>query len=84
MHEFVTWAWSAALSHDVDALVDLRDAPHSQRAHPSDEHYLPLIVAAGSSSAGEPVEVIEGGVTYGVLLMEDYVFGDLPHASARS
>ena len=84
VNEFVTWARSAAVSHDVDALVAFRGAPHSRRAHPSDEHYLPLVVAIGSSNAGEPVEVIEGGVTYGVLSMEGYVFGELPHAPSRS
>jgi 4,5-DOPA dioxygenase extradiol len=45
---------------------------------------LPLLVAAGTSSAGEPVEVIEGGVTYGVLSMEGYVFGELPGVSAAA
>jgi 4,5-DOPA dioxygenase extradiol len=78
VREFVLWARRAAIAHDDAALVDFRGAPHSRRAHPSDEHYLPLVVAAGTSSAGEPVEVIEGGVTYGVLSMEGYVFGDLP------
>lgn len=78
VREFVLWARRAATVHDDAALVDFRGAPHSRRAHPSDEHYLPLLVAAGASSADEPVEVIDGGVTYGVLSMEGYVFGDLP------
>lgn len=78
--EFVQWARSAAMAHDEAALVEFRGAPHNQRAHPSDEHYLPLLVAAGASAAGESVEVIEGGVTHGVLSMEGYVFGDLPAA----
>lgn len=78
VHEFVQWARRAAVAHDDAALVDFRGAPHSRRAHPSDEHYLPLLVAAGASGAGEAVEVMEGGVTYGVLSMEGYVFGDLP------
>lgn len=82
--EFVNWARTAALAHDLGTLVDFRGAPHSRRAHPSDEHYLPLLVAAGASTAAEPVEVIEGGVTYGVLSMEGYVFGDLPSAAASA
>lgn len=84
VREFVQWARRAATAHDEAALVDFRDAPHSRRAHPSDEHYLPLLVAAGASSAGETVEVMEGGVTYGVLSMEGYVFGELPGAPALS
>ncbi|THF64777.1 dioxygenase [Pseudothauera nasutitermitis] len=80
--EFVQWARRAALAHDEAALVDFRHAPHSRRAHPTDEHYLPLLVALGASAAGEPVEVIDGGVTYAVLSMEGYVFGDLPDTVA--
>jgi 4,5-DOPA dioxygenase extradiol len=77
--EFVHWARQAATTHDLAALVGYREqAPHAQRAHPSPEHYLPLLVAAGASSADDAVEVIEGGVTYGVLSMEGYVFGALP------
>ncbi|WP_326533414.1 dioxygenase family protein [Pseudorhodoferax sp.] len=77
VQEFVAWARQAARTHDDEALVGFRGAPHSRRAHPSDEHYLPLLVAAGASGADEPVEVIDGGVTYGVLSMEGYVFGAL-------
>jgi len=80
VEEFVQWIRRAALAHDDAALADFHGAPHGRRAHPSDEHYLPLLVAAGASDAAEPVEVIEGGVTYGVLSMEGYVFGELPAA----
>lgn len=82
VHEFVQWARQAVTAHDTAALADLRGAPHGQRAHPSDEHYLPLLVASGASGAGESVEVIDGGVTYGVLSMEGYVFGELPPTRA--
>lgn len=78
VNDFVQWARQAVTRHDDEALVDFHSAPHSGRAHPSDEHFLPLLVAAGASSHDEPVEVIDGGVTYGVLSMEGYVFGQLP------
>ena len=39
---------------------------------------LPLLLAAGASQPGEPVEVIEGGVTYGVLAMDSYLFSSAP------
>ena len=78
VEEFVQWARQAALSHDEVALLNLRGAPHGQRAHPSDDHYLPLLVALGAGDRGEDVEVIDGGVTHGVLSMEGYVFGELP------
>ena len=51
---------------DADALVEYRErAPHAVRAHPTDEHFLPLFVAygaAGDHRASEPiVEGFEGG-----------------------
>ncbi len=77
VHEFVQCARHAVMAHDTAALSDLGGAPHGHRAHPSDEHYLPLLIASGASAAGESVEVIDGGVTYGVLSMEGYIFGNL-------
>ncbi len=50
-------------------------APHALRAHPTEEHYLPLLVAVGASVAGEPRRLIEGGMTYGTLSMDSFGFG---------
>lgn len=77
--EFVQWTRQAVVARDSHRLIDLRSAPHSRRAHPTDEHYLPLLVAAGAGGSDDSVEIIEGGVTYTVLSMEGYVLGDLPH-----
>jgi 4,5-DOPA dioxygenase extradiol len=75
--EFVEWARAAVTQHDEHALVDyLRSAPHAQRAHPTSEHYLPLPFAFGAASPEAPVQVIDGGMTYGVLAMDAYLFGD--------
>lgn len=76
--EFVLWARQSVLKHDQVALAAFREAPHSRRAHPSDEHYLPLLVAAAAANFNDQITVIDGGVTYGVLSMEGYVFGELP------
>lgn len=74
--EFVDWARRAVRAHDREALVDfLRVAPHAARAHPTAEHYLPLLVAAGAATADEPVVVLDGGILHGVLSMESYAFG---------
>lgn len=73
--QFVEWARAALLRHDRDALIDyLRVAPHGSRAHPTPDHYLPLLVAAAAGGGDARVEVLEGGMTYGVLSMESYVF----------
>lgn len=73
--DFVRWIRQAVRDRDVDALVDYRRrAPHAERAHPTEEHFLPLLVAAGAALASDRVEVIEAGTLYGMLSMESYVF----------
>lgn len=74
--EFVAWARQAVCAHDQAALVDyLQVAPHAGRAHPTAEHYLPLLVAAAAGGPDATVDVLDGEILYGVLSMESYVFG---------
>ena len=75
--EFTAWIRTHVQGRDIDALVDYRRrAPHAKRAHPTEEHFLPLLVALGASDAADAVSVIEGGMTYGVLSMESYAFAN--------
>jgi len=53
----------------------LADAPHAARAHPTDEHFLPLLVAAGAAPAQGGWRVLDGGIAHGVLSMDAFVFG---------
>lgn len=77
---FADWVADALARRDEDALVDYRArAPHAERAHPSEEHYLPLLVTLGASHAGEPVVRLDGGMTHDVLSMDAFGFG-LPQA----
>jgi 4,5-DOPA dioxygenase extradiol len=74
--EFVDWARSAVTNHDENALANYIDsAPHARRAHPTPDHYLPLPFAFGAADSGAPVRVIDGGMTFGVLAMDAYLFG---------
>lgn len=76
VNEFARWARDAVQKHDGNALANyLQSAPHAQRAHPTPEHYLPLPFAFGASDPAAPVKVIDGGMTFGVLAMDAYVFG---------
>lgn len=73
--EFADWSRNAVLSGDIDALLDYRRvAPSAIRAHPTEEHYLPLLVAAGAAQDDTPM-AIDGGITYGVLSMDSYAWG---------
>jgi 4,5-DOPA dioxygenase extradiol len=58
---------------DLASLVEYRRlAPHALRAHPTEEHFLPLLMAMGASEAADQVHIVQGGTTYGVLSMESY------------
>ena len=73
---FAEWIRDAVLRRDLDALVNYRQrAPQAVRAHPSEEHLLPLLVAVGASSDDEPVRWIEGGITDQVISMDSVGFG---------
>ncbi|MFT4190677.1 MAG: class III extradiol ring-cleavage dioxygenase [Comamonas sp.] len=81
VEEFTVWARQAVQAHDLEALAHYRErAPHALRAHPTDEHYWPLVIAMAASGGDDPVEVIDGGISHGVLSMEGYVLGELAAA----
>ena len=73
---FADWAADAVARRDIDALVDYRArAPFAARAHPTEEHYLPLLVAIGASDADDTGTLVRGGMTDGVLSMDSFLFG---------
>jgi 4,5-DOPA dioxygenase extradiol len=75
--EFTAWVRDAVVAGDTDRLIRYRrNAPHAERAHPTEEHFLPLLVALGAASGStDTPSVIDGGMTYGVLSMESYAWG---------
>ena len=76
---FAGWVREAVEQGDNARLLrTLDDAPGARRAHPTAEHFWPLLVAAGAADAGAgtpPATVIEGGIAHGVLAMDSYAFG---------
>lgn len=71
--EFVTWVRSTVLDNQVSALANFRQqAPHAVRAHPSDEHFLPLLVAIGANCLSQPPQILDTSIDLGVLSMESY------------
>jgi 4,5-DOPA dioxygenase extradiol len=74
--EFAHWVRQTVAANDVRRLVDYRKlAPHAQRAHPTEEHFLPLLVAMGARADDDALQVIQGDITHGVLSMESYAWG---------
>jgi 4,5-DOPA dioxygenase extradiol len=86
--EFSRWVEAAIQRGDLPALLDYRrQAPAAQRAHPSDDHFLPLFFAlgAGGFGAGEvPVraEYVTKEVMYGILAMDSFMLPALSPAAA--
>ncbi|MBI5279699.1 MAG: dioxygenase [Burkholderiales bacterium] len=74
--EFSQWIREAVRAGDAQRLVGaLEQAPHARRAHPTAEHFLPLLVALGAAGQTLPATVLDGNIVHGVLAMESYLFG---------
>jgi 4,5-DOPA dioxygenase extradiol len=73
--EFRRWIDDALRGDDPSALASWQQrAPHATRAHPSDEHFLPLPLAYAAAGPSPRVEHIDAGVDAGVLAMDAYLF----------
>ena len=74
--KFAAWVREAVEQGDRARLLrTLDDAPGAMRAHPTAEHFWPLLVAVGAADTILPARVIEGGIAHGMLAMDSYVFG---------
>ena len=83
VREFADWMWDRLAAHDVDALVAYRDnAPLATRAHPTEEHLLPLYVALGAGGDEFKAERIHAGIDDYVLAMDAFSFTTGGGASA--
>jgi 4,5-DOPA dioxygenase extradiol len=72
---FANWLAERLAAHDTAALVDYRErSPDAARAHPSEEHYLPLLVAWGAAGNDAKVERRSSGFEAGVLANDTYLF----------
>ena len=66
--EFATWVKTKVITNAMDSLIRYRtEAPNAERAHPTEEHFLPLLIALGTLGNSETVQFIEGGTTYWVF-----------------
>jgi 4,5-DOPA dioxygenase extradiol len=75
VRRFADWIWGRLEAGDLSSLLDYRRrAPDAERAHPRDEHLLPLYVAMGAAGAGARVERIHAGVDDHVLAMDAFAF----------
>ncbi|MFN0315443.1 MAG: dioxygenase [Burkholderiales bacterium] len=73
--QFQEWFARRIGARQMDELLDYRQrAPNAQRAHPEDEHLLPLFIAMGANGESGEVEHLVNEVIYGMLAMDAYIF----------
>jgi 4,5-DOPA dioxygenase extradiol len=75
VREFADWIWRRIESNDTAALLDYRrQAPEAQRAHPTEDHLLPLFVALGAAGENPKATRFYTGVDDLVLAMDAFAF----------
>jgi len=73
---FTDWVETRMRADDTQALLDYRrQAPFAARAHPTEEHLLPLFVAMGAAGGDRlGAQRIDAGIDMGFLAMDIYRF----------
>ena len=83
--QFAAWTAQTLQARNIDQLLDYKQyAPEAKRAHPTDEHFLPLFIALGAAGEKYQTQVLEGGITHGVLAMDSYLFTSPDHEPSES
>jgi 4,5-DOPA dioxygenase extradiol len=72
---FADWLRDTLAARDTDALVHYRArAPHAERAHPTEEHFLPIHIAWGAAGPNPRAERVFAGYEAGALALDAYLF----------
>lgn len=76
---FAEWVGAHLAAGDTDALLAYRErAPQAARAHPTDEHFLPLFVAYGSAGEHPHVETLVEAYEGSALALHSWLFRERP------
>ncbi|HRP67664.1 MAG TPA: class III extradiol ring-cleavage dioxygenase [Thauera sp.] len=75
VRRFADWFGDRLSAGDIPAVLDYRQqAPDAARAHPSDEHLLPLYVALGAAGERPAARRLHAGIDDRVLAMDIFAF----------
>lgn len=75
VQQFADWVFACMVARDIDALLNYRKiAPAAERAHPRDEHLLPLFTALGAAGVDAQPEAFYRGISEQVIAMDGYLF----------
>jgi len=73
--QFADWTDARLKDADWEALYDYRQrAPQAARAHPTEEHFLPLFFAGGAGGEGAAARALHASFAHGSLSMAAYGF----------
>jgi len=76
---FADWLKDRIAAHDAEAVVAYRErAPDAIRAHPTEEHLLPLFVAWGAAGTDARAERVVHDFEAGALALDSYLFHPAP------
>jgi len=82
--DFAHWLHARLDARDTEALIAYRErAPEAARAHPTEEHFLPLFVAWGAAGDDATPALIIDGFEHGALALDSYLFQPPPGISLR-
>jgi 4,5-DOPA dioxygenase extradiol len=74
--DFDQWVADQISSRHLGALVDFQALGElTNKAHPSVEHFLPLLYAAAAADAQEPVEFFNEGYQLASIAMRSVIWG---------
>ena len=74
--EFDQWVAQQITSGHPEALVDFQSQGEAAKmSHPSYDHFLPLLYAAGAAEAGETVEFFNEGYQLASIAMRSVIWG---------
>ncbi len=70
---FTDWVAERLAAQDVPAMLAYRSAPYGADSHPTEEHFLPLLVALGAAGGDSPTRY-SPHFAYGGLAMDAYLW----------
>lgn len=72
---FADWLHERLTARDTESLIAYRErGPDAARAHPTEEHFLPLLVAWGAAGENARAERVFTGFDGGALANDTYIF----------
>jgi 4,5-DOPA dioxygenase extradiol len=74
VQSFADWVHGRMSARDLPGLLAYRQQAAGQRAHPTDEHLLPLFTALGAAGADAQPQAFFRGISDHVIAMDGYAF----------